>query len=79
MLLIELGGGRKQINDPIDYSVGFGNVLNIGDPVDNKIPLLTVYSNEKKDIEKIKENIKSCFVISKKRVESKNSIYRTIT
>ena len=79
LLLIELGGGRKQINDPIDYSVGFGNVLNIGDPVDNKIPLLTVYSNEKKDIEKIKENIKSCFVISKKRVESKNSIYRTIT
>ena len=43
LILIELGGGRKQVTDKINFNVGYDNVLSVGDRVDSSTPLLTVY------------------------------------
>ena len=47
MILIELGGGRKQVADKINFNVGYNNILRVGDKVDPNLPLLSVLQNQK--------------------------------
>ena len=78
LLLIELGGGRKQINDEIDYLVGYENVVSIGDSIDSSTPLLKVHTSSENDFKKIKKEIEGCFVISDKKNKIPTEIYKTI-
>ena len=78
LLLIELGGGRKQIKDSIDYSVGFENVIGVGDYVESTSPLLTLHSSSKDDFDSLKKQIQKCFKISESKSEKLNIIYQTI-
>jgi len=78
LLLIELGGGRKQIKDSIDYSVGFENVIGVGDYVESTSPLLTLHSSSKDYFDSLKKQIQECFKISKSKSEKLDIIYQTI-
>ena len=77
LILIELGGGRKQVTDKIDYGVGYDNVLNIGDEVNSSTPILSLYSNKNID-ENLINKIKSCFIISDKKTQKLSEIFETI-
>lgn len=46
-LVIELGGGRKQMSDPIDHAVGLQMLVKIGDQIDCDQPLARVFSRDK--------------------------------
>ena len=78
LILIELGGGRKQINDKIDYTVGYENVLSVGDNVDRSTPLLKVHASSQSDFNKVKNKIEKCFVISNNKSVGLDTIYHTI-
>ena len=78
LILIELGGGRKQINDKIDFSVGYEEVVSVGDKVDALTPLLKVHTASKSDFEKVKNNILGCFNISNHHSDSLDTIYKII-
>ena len=78
LILIELGGGRKQINDKIDYTVGYENVISVGENVDTSTPLLKVHTSSESDFNKVKNNIEKCFVISKNKSVDLDTIYQTI-
>ena len=78
LILIELGGGRKQINDKIDFSVGYENVIDVGNTVDTSTPLATVHTSSKEMFEKVKNNIQSCFEISDDKVDRLTTIYKII-
>ena len=75
LILIELGGGRKQINDKIDYTVGYENVLSVGDNVDRSTPLLKVHTSSQSDFNKVKNKIEKCFVISNNKSVGLDTIY----
>ena len=77
LILIELGGGRKQVTDKIDYGVGYDNVLNIGDEVNSSTPLLSLYSNKNID-DNLINKIQSCFIISDKKTQKLSEIFETI-
>ena len=77
LILIELGGGRKQVTDKIDYGVGYDNVLNIGDEVNSTTPLLSLYSNKNID-DNLINKIQSCFIISDKKTHKLSEIFETI-
>jgi thymidine phosphorylase len=47
--IIELGGGRRQLNDELDLSVGFSDVARIGDSVDGERPLALVHAKSADD------------------------------
>ena len=79
LILIELGGGRKQINDKIDYTVGYENVISVGDNVDTSTPLLKVHASSQSDFNKVKNEIEKCFVISNNKSDSLDTIYQTIS
>jgi thymidine phosphorylase len=78
LILIRLGGGRKQINDKIDFSVGYEDVLSVGDNVDTSTSLLKVHTASQDDFDKVKNNIKECFNISNDNSDSLDMIYQTI-
>ena len=78
LILIELGGGRKQINDKIDYTVGYENVMSVGDNIDRSTPLLKVHASSQNDFDKVKNQIESCFIISNNNSDSLDIIYKTI-
>ncbi len=77
LILIELGGGRKQITDKIDYGVGYDNVLNVGDEINSSVPLLSLYSNKNTD-DALIDKIKGCFIISDKKIQKLPEIFETI-
>ena len=77
LILIELGGGRKQVTDKIDYGVGYDNVLNVGDEIDSSTPLLSLYSSKTID-DGLIDKIKECFIISDKKIQKISEIFETI-
>ena len=79
MLLIELGGGRKQISDKIDFSVGLEKVVDVGNQVDSSIPLLTLHAKTKESVDDIRKQIEECFYITTEAGPELKIIYKTIT
>ena len=78
LILIELGGGRKQTDDKINYTVGYENVMSVGEDVDTTTPLLKVHASSQGDFDRVKGAIKTCFVISSNKSDSLGTIYQTI-
>jgi len=78
LILIELGGGRKQANDNINYQVGFDNVKGIGDFVDSSTSIIQVHSQSKEDFERVKDQILKCFILSDEKVSPSETVYETI-
>jgi len=78
LILIELGGGRKQIDDAINYAVGYENVVSVGDNVDTSTPLLKVHASSQSDFDRVKKEIEKCFVISDTKSNNLDAIYQTI-
>jgi len=78
LILIELGGGRKQITDKINYNVGYNNVLNVGDKIDSSQPILTVYTDSINDYENVREKIEDCFIISDSHINALPETFEVI-
>ncbi len=79
LILIELGGGRKQSSDKINHSVGFVEVVSLGNKIEKNMPLMKVYSDNLEDIDLFKKRILGCFSFSEKNEIVKNNIYNKIT
>ena len=78
LILIELGGGRKQVTDKINFNVGYDQVLRVGDKVDTSIPLLTVYTNSEDDYENVRKKVEDCFIIADTEVSELPYTYEVI-
>jgi thymidine phosphorylase len=78
LLLIELGGGRKQVDDKINYHVGYDNVLGVGESIDGSTPVIKVSANSKDDFDKVKNSIINCFVVSDQEVKKSQNIYEVV-
>ena len=78
IILIELGGGRKQDTDKIDFGVGFESVVGIGAKVDASTPLMTIHSRTKENIDNYKIRIRECFKIGQSNPSKPRTIYETI-
>ena len=79
LVLIELGGGRKQVTDKINFNVGYDNVLSVGDKVDGSTPLLTLYCHSDKDFQNVSKKIEECFLIGDDEVANHSDIYEVIS
>ena len=63
-LLIQLGGGRNQVGQPIDHSVGFFIHKKLGTMVRAEDTLVTVFGNENTDFQLIERQIHSIIKIT---------------
>ena len=63
-LLIELGGGRNKVGEPIDHSVGFIFHKKLGTLVRAEDTLVTVFGNSKTNFAEIERKLRSMIRIS---------------
>jgi thymidine phosphorylase len=78
LILIELGGGRKQATDKINFNVGYNNILRVGDKVDPSLPLLSVYTKSEDDYENVRKKIQDCFIITDSEISELPYTYEVI-
>ena len=55
--LIELGGGRHQVGEKLDLSVGFSGFANVGTSLDSQTPLATIHAASETDAEHAAANL----------------------
>ena len=60
LAIIELGGGRKVMNDPIDHAVGLEMLVRLGDRVEPGQPMVRVFGS----IEKVRPQVTAAIVIT---------------
>ncbi len=78
LLLIELGGGRKQSNDKINYHVGYNNIVSVGDKIDEFTPIVKVFSKSEDAFNTLKNEIRECFTLQDQEVKKLKNIYEII-
>ena len=78
LILIELGGGRKQTTDKINFNVGYNNILRVGDKADPSSPLLSVFTKSEDDYENVSKKIQDCFIITDSEVSELPHTYEVI-
>ena len=64
LAVLELGGARRRPQDKIDYSVGFENLLGVGDEVDIDVPLARVHASDNDTLELAKFKIRRAYKVS---------------
>ena len=63
-IVMDWGGGRKKLEDKIDYSVGLYIHAKLGDRVNIGDPLVTAYFNEENKLEEMRGRILKAYEIS---------------
>ena len=61
--VVELGGGRRTIDESLDRSVGLSDVAAIGAAVDGERPLAIVHARSSRDAEKSARTLRQAFTI----------------
>jgi thymidine phosphorylase len=57
--IIELGGGRRQVGEKLDVSVGFSRIAAIGTILDDEQPLAVVHAATEADADRAEENLRA--------------------
>ncbi len=78
LLLIELGAGRKNADDKINYHAGYSEIIGVGEKFDEKKPILKVFSISKDAFNKVKDEIINCFIFSDNEIKQSKTIYKII-
>lgn len=66
LAVVGLGGGRNVESDKLNYSVGFSDVVTIGDAVRKGQPLATIHANEEDDAVIAAKALQSAITIDEK-------------
>lgn len=78
MAVVELGGGRRNAADSIDYSVGFDKFVRLGDSVDQSTPIAILHANSESEWRQAEQTLQKAITISEQPVEQTPNIYQTI-
>ncbi len=63
MVVVSLGGGRMQVGEEIDHSVGIGDVLGLGEHADNDHPLAVIHARTESDAKMAAEALRAAYSI----------------
>jgi thymidine phosphorylase len=77
-LIASLGGGRKNANDQLDYSVGLDKVASIGYVVDAYSPLGIIHAQNMHSYELAAQTMQQAFSISQSPCEAPNVILQRL-
>ena len=64
LIVVELGGGRRRVEDTIDAAVGLGEVRGVGDSVDRDRPLAIVHARSTADAEVAAKRLREAVTVS---------------
>ena len=76
--VVDLGGGREEIGDPIDHSVGVIVHYKVGDLVQKNTPLFTIHANDEAKLVAARERVLTAHTFSDVPVHRLPLFYRRI-
>jgi len=76
--IIELGGGRRKVDDELDLSVGFVDVAAIGATIDNDTPLAQVHAANDETAALASQMLREACVIGESPPPSRPVIYKIL-
>ncbi|MGB9095048.1 thymidine phosphorylase [Erwinia sp.] len=79
MAVVSMGGGRRQASDPLDYSVGFSEMAQLGDRADNQRPLAVIHAATETAWQEAAEAVKRAVTLSENAPAETPVIYRRIS
>ena len=77
--IIELGGGRRKLDDRLDLSVGLSDVAAIGKRVDSERPLALIHAASRESADRAARLIREACKVSDAAPAPRPVIYETIT
>jgi pyrimidine-nucleoside phosphorylase len=77
--VVELGGGGKKKDDPIDHSVGVIVHYKVGDLIQKDTPLFTIHANDRATMEAAQQRMLAAHTISDTSVQRLPRFYQRIT
>ena len=77
--IIELGGGRRQVGEALDLSVGFSDIAPVGTLLDADTPLAIVHAASSADAEKAEENLLAAVTVTDAEPAKRPVIYEILT
>jgi len=78
MAVVAMGGGRRKPTDPIDYAVGFSDIVALNDSVNDEIPLAVVHVRNEEQFEEAQKALKAAIVIGTEKGEEKAMLFEKI-
>lgn len=79
MAVVSMGGGRRQASDPLDYSVGFSEMAQLGDRADNQRPLAVIHAATETAWQEAADAMKRAVILSENAPAQTPVIYRRIS
>jgi thymidine phosphorylase len=76
--VIELGGGRKRMDDILDLSVGLDQIVRIGEKVNEGDPLLRIHAATGSQVEAVKILLAQAFKFSKEPIKPPGLMIETM-
>lgn len=76
--IIELGGGRRRVDDELDLSVGFTKVLPIGSKIDFDTPLAFVHAADDPSAEHAERQLRAACTIAAEKPVSRPVVLETM-
>ena len=64
LLVVDLGGGRRRVEDAIDPSVGLADVRGVGDAVDRDRPIAIVHARSVADADRAAKRLREAVTVS---------------
>jgi len=74
LVVVELGGGRKNSADQINHAVGLTQIAPLGEKLDTQTPLCFVHAASKEDFEHAKAQLLNSITVSDEKIEKEQSI-----
>lgn len=77
--IIELGGGRREVGEDLDWSVGFSDIAPIGKKLGGNEPLAVVHAASAADAERAEQNLLSAYTVGDAAPASRRVVGEILT
>jgi thymidine phosphorylase len=77
--IIELGGGRKQVGEALDLSVGFSDIARTGTELNSDTPLAVIHAASEADAEAAERNLLAALTLAESAPPERPVIHEILT
>lgn len=77
--IIELGGGRREVGQALDLSVGFSDIAPIGTALDANTPLAVIHAASDEDAAAAEQNLRAAVTLGDESPPTRPVIYEILT
>ncbi|UYM18181.1 thymidine phosphorylase [Endozoicomonas euniceicola] len=78
MAVVQLGGGRSNPADTLDYSVGITDICRLGDPLDPSTPLAMLHARDESSWQAAADRLQRAVSLGNQKPESRPCVYRQV-